>query len=180
MDTIDRVSQSITEHIPDVLSHFAAVTEQEPWIHLPRDYQSGRLGEMIRFCCLLALEAPQDRDLCRAMLHAASSHGEDRLERGLPDSFVFQELYVARESIWTYIIQHHDRRSGLVAEAILRIDMSLSLASKAALRGYHRPAFERRGTWPGVIDELVGEWRPPPPVEALWGPCPHDNPARPV
>ncbi len=169
MDTIHGVSESITGHIPEVLGHFAIVTEQEPWIHLPRDYQTGRLGEMIRLCCLLALEAPHDLDLCRALLHSAASHGEDRLERGLPDSFLFQELYVARESIWTYIIRHHDRRSGLVAEAILRIDMTLSLASKAALRGYHRPSFVRRGDWPRVIDELVSEWRPPPPVEALFG-----------
>lgn len=169
MDTVRDVTESVTEHIPEVLRHFDAVTRDEPWIHLPADYRSGNLGEVIRLCCLLALRSPGDRELCKTLLHTAAAHGEDRLEQGLPDSFLFQELYLARESIWTYIIEHHDRRSGLVAEAILRIDMTLSLASKAALRGYHRPAFTRRGEWPRVIDDLVGEWRPPPPIEVLFG-----------
>jgi hypothetical protein len=169
MDTIRLVSESITEHIPDVLRHFDLVTAQEPWIHLPSDYRAGAIGEVIRLACLLALQAPGDQALCRRLLDAAARHGEDRLEQGLPDSFLFQELYLARESIWNYIVEKHDRRSGMVAEAILRIDMALSLAAKASLRGYHKPAFVRRGSWPGVVDELLSEWRPPPPVETLFG-----------
>lgn len=122
---------------------------------------------MVSTATTLALLAPHDRELCRTLLHRAAAHGEMRLEQGLPDALLFQELYLARESLWTYIKEHDPDYGGLRSEAILRIDMALSLAAKASLRGYHRPAFEARGEWPQVIDQLLEEWAPPPSLKEL-------------
>lgn len=167
MDAFRTISDSVTEHIPEVLQQFDTVTEQEPWINLPAGYRTNYLGGVIAMATSLALLRPGDAELCEKMLYLAAHHGETRLEQGLSDSIIFQELYLIRESLWTYIKQFHEQHSGLRAEAIVRIDMALSLAAKASLRGYHRPAFEKRGEWPKVVDRLVREWAPPPPLEDL-------------
>lgn len=168
MQTFAEIAESITEHVPRVLEQFGTVTRQEPWIHLPQGYRANYLGDVISLSTTLALQSPHDEELCRQLLHRAADHGQTRLGQGLSDSVLFQELYLARESLWTYVMdQHGAEGGGLVSEAIIRIDMALSLAAKAALRGYHRPAFEERGTWPGVIDQLCGEWRPPPTLDDL-------------
>lgn len=171
MNTFEKISGSITEHIPEVLQRFNVVTEQDPWIHLPADYRVNCLGEVIEMAATLALRAPGDRTLCTRMLHSAADHGQTRLKQGLPDSILFRELYMVRESLWSYMKEEHAEDSAMVAEAIVRVDTVLSLASKASLRGYHRPTFEERGTWPKVIDELVGEWNPPPPVHEILKPA---------
>jgi hypothetical protein len=165
--TFREICERVGGDVPGVLRRFEATTRQEPWIHLPEGYRSEHLGEVIALACQLALQRPQDEEVCRQLLHTAARHGESRLHQGLPDSLLFQELYLARESLWVYLREQYGRGSQLVAEAVLRVDTALSLASKAAIRGYHRPAFEARGQWPSTIDLLVGEWFPPPPLEEL-------------
>lgn len=165
MGTLKTTREEITEHIPEVLRQFNAATEQEPWIHLPPDYRVVFLGELMAFAADLALGDTADAELCRRMLHTAVRHGEARLSQGFPDSLIYHEYHLLRQAFRSYLREHHDAGDLLVSEAIIRVDAALSLASKGSLRGYHRSAFQERGRWPQAIEELVGEWRPLPPVE---------------
>ena len=168
MRAFETICERVTEHVPQLLRRFTDVTEQEPWIHLPADYRVNFLAEVVSMATRLALRSPDDEELCRRLVHGAARHGENRLEQGLPDAIIFQELYLVREALWLHIKESSgDLESGLAAEAIVRIDMALSIASKASLRGYHRPAFEKRGDWPQMIDQLLDEWAPPPPLGEL-------------
>lgn len=164
MSTFHTIADRIATNVQEVLKRFDEVGEEDPWINLPGEYRVNYLSEVIALASTLALCAPDDEETCRKLVHGAAHHGETRLEQGLPDSIIFREVYLVRESVWSYIRQMDDTDTELATEAILRIDMALSLASKASLRGYHRPAFQARGSWPQAIDGLVDEWNPPPPV----------------
>jgi len=167
MHALHGIAEDILAHLPDVVRHFEAVTQQEPWIHLPREYRSNFLSDVIALASRLAILGPSDPKLLDGMLECASRHGEQRLEQGFSDAMLFQELYLAREAVWTFLKSRHANETVLVSEAIVRIDMALSLAAKASLRGYHRPAFASQGRWPAVIHELGAEWSPPPSLTDL-------------
>lgn len=162
MHAFYKIAESIAGNVPAVLERFDSVTEQDPWTHLPGDYRVNYLGEVIAMASRLALSAPDDAELCRELLRGAAHHGHTRLEHGLSDSIIFREVYLVRESIWGYIQENYPDEGETAAEAIIRIDAALSLASKASLRGYYRAAFEARGTWPQVIEQMTSEWNVPP------------------
>lgn len=161
MNPIDEIRDGITEHIPEILQQFNAATEVEPWTRLRTDHRVVYLGELIALASDLALRAPGDEALCRRMLQTAARHGEARREQNLPDTLLLSEFGILRQVISNYLKAHHDPTSHFGTEVLIRLDTALSLAAKAALRGYHRPTFERRGAWPRVRNDLVGEWKPP-------------------
>jgi hypothetical protein len=133
----------------------------EPWNRFQADHRVVFLGELIAWVSDLALRAPEDEGLCRRTLQAAARHGKARRKQDLPDTLLFAELGIVRQAISTYVQEHYDGTSDPAVEALVRLDMALSLAAKAALRGYHRSIFERRRVWPQVMDDLAGEWNPP-------------------
>ena len=167
MTELARICGTITENVPGVFRHFGVVIDREPWSLLRPDSRVGFLGELIVTAATLALRAPEDEVLCGRLVRCAARHGEERLRQGLPDSSLFQEIYMVRDSLWSFLRDEHPTELGLAAEAIIRVDMALTLAAKASIRGYHRAAFEQRGGWPSVLDELAAEWDPPPPREEL-------------
>lgn len=81
------------------------------------------------------------------------------------DTLLLSEFGILRQTISNYLQMHYDPTHHSVTEALIRLEMALSLAARSALRGYHRPNFERRGTWPQVRNDLASEWRPPLLVE---------------
>jgi len=160
MHVFNELQEGIAGSAREILGHLDEVTEEDPWIHLPRDYSINHLADVVEPMTTLALTRSGDRELCRRMLHIAAAHGEKRLEQGYPDSLIFQEFPMLRQSIWRYIRRFHDDNTGAHAfEAMVRIDAALALATKASLRGFHRPTFEARGRWPDTIDELATEWK---------------------
>lgn len=165
MSVLHEIRDGIRGNTEAILQQFDAVIEQEPWIHLPRGYRFNFLEELIQLVAELALSSGADQEVCRRMLHAAARHGESRLKQAFPDAVVYQEFYLLRQAIWSYIRRYHDGGTQLAFEAIVRIDTALSLAAKASLRGFHRPVFEQRGTWPQTLDDLAAEWEPLPAVE---------------
>lgn len=165
MGVFREVREGIRENAESILSHFYELTEEEPWVKLPRDFRVDALPELTVAVADLALGRTQGEALCRRVLEVGVSHGEHRLKRGFPESLLFHEHYLLRKAIWRYIREHHQRDAKLIGEAIVRIDSALSLAVRASLRGFHRPAFEHLGRWDAAIDDLRNEWQELPPVE---------------
>lgn len=161
MNAIEEIRYTLTEHIPEILQRFNAGTEAEPWTRLPPDHRVVFLGELIALVSDLALQDPADEELCRTMLRTAARHGEARREQAIPDTLLLAEFGILREVIASHLQTHHGHTGRSATEALIRLDMALSLAARSALRGYHRPGFEERGAWPRVRNDLVHEWRPP-------------------
>lgn len=165
MHRFTELQEGIAGSVREILGHLDAVTEEDPWIHLPRDYRLNHLADVVEPMTTLALTRSADAELCRDMLHLAAARGEKRLEQGYPDSLIFQEFPMLRQALWRYIRRFHDgNHDPRSFEAMVRIDAALALATKASLRGFHRPVFEARGRWPETIDELATEWKPLPDV----------------
>jgi hypothetical protein len=108
----------------------------------------------------LALMRPEDEALLRAMLESAARHGYTRRQQRLPEFRIFEELAIVRKAIWADVQTQFGRESQTTAEVILRIDTAFTVASQGSLRGYFRPEFERRGSWPATLLELASEWTP--------------------
>jgi hypothetical protein len=161
MNSIEQIRDGITERIPEILQQFNTATEVEPWTRFKADHRVVFLGELIALVSDLALRAPGDEDLCRRMLQTAARHGEARREQEITDTLLLSEFGVLRQVITNHLQMRHGLTSHTVIEALIRLDMALSLAAKSALRGYHRPRFEGRGAWPQVRNDLASEWRPP-------------------
>ena len=160
----EEIRSGIHEHVPQLLREFADSTEDEPWIHLPADFKTDDLDSVLRHVADLALGDADDTAVtCRKVIDEGARHGELRLRHGFPDALVFQEYYILRNLIWTYIRQHHQDQNGKLAfEAIVRVDAAVTLATKASIRGFHRPAFEELGRWPECLVALEDEWQPLP------------------
>jgi hypothetical protein len=162
VNPVTDLSEIIENQLTALLLISGAAGEHEQLFRSPVLARSSRLRELIRLSCVLALRSPGDEAVRKDLVHAAVLHGEALFEGGYPDSYLFEELYRGRSAIWSHLVQQHGKTVRVIAEAMLRIDITLSLASQASLRGYHRTAFEQRGTWPHVIEELTNAWNPPP------------------
>lgn len=168
MEPFREIHESITSNVPEILRQFDSLTGEEPWIMLPREYRTDELGQVLARAADLSLESPGDPEACLRMLRSAAQHGEQRLKQGFSELLLFQEHHLLWQSTWNYV-QHRFSGTRIAMNAVMRIDTALALASKASLRGYHRPMYEELGRWPEIVDKLASEWRPPAPPE-LGGP----------
>lgn len=162
MEPFTEIHEAITSDVPEILRQFDSLTEEEPWIMLPREYRTDELGRLLARAADLSLVSPGDPDFCLRMLQSGAQHGEQRLKQGFSELLLFQEHHLLWQSTWIYV-QRRFSGARLAMNAVMRIDTALALASKASLRGYHRPLYEELGRWPEIIDRLAGEWRPPVP-----------------
>ncbi|HEV2149359.1 MAG TPA: hypothetical protein VGR37_18295 [Longimicrobiaceae bacterium] len=165
MSALDEIRTGIQENIPAILGRFhTVVRDEDPWMLLPEARRTDHFGELILHVTEVALGEGRREERVRQMLHTAARHGEERLADGFPEALVFREHYLLRQALWSYVREMHDGDSPLAFEAVARIDTSLSLSTKASLRGFHRPTYEAQGRWPECIDALVSDWRTLPSV----------------
>lgn len=89
---------------------------------------------------------------------AAARHGEERRTQGLDTEVIFREYHFLRVSLWQYL-QNLVDDEGSRLKAISRVDMAISIASRASLYGHHRPELEEAGDWPERVIRLADESR---------------------
>lgn len=166
MADFHQLLDGIRQNVPEIVEDWTKVCGEEPWMHLPGDLRTDELPVLVRSVAEVALRGAFDEHVCREKLYAAARHGERRHAQGFQESVLFREFYLLRQAIWRYLMEHHHGATGEAFEAILRMDFAVSLAAKAAIRGYYRAVYERKGRWPAVIDEMVDEWTIPAPADA--------------
>jgi hypothetical protein len=70
------------------------------------------------------------------------------------EAVIFEEFSALREAIRRYLetcrVARWKRR-----EALVRLDMAMSVTELAAVRGYHRAAFEQAGLWKSLTGNLA-------------------------
>ncbi|MDR0786466.1 MAG: hypothetical protein LBG44_01130 [Gemmatimonadota bacterium] len=161
MSTFRDVSAVVCGRVPRLVQRLDRLSHTEPWSLLTEEERTNALPEVAGRACLLALGISASQDECALLLECAAHHGFIRRGQGLVESTLFDELAFVREAIWTDIQRRFGGESRITAEVILRIDMALTLASQASLRGYFREEFDERGLWPRVLAELEAVWAPP-------------------
>jgi len=161
MSTFRDVSAVVCSRVPQLVQHIERFSNTEPWSLLSAEDRTNALPEVAGRACTLALRAGAGRNECVTLLESAAHHGFLRRRQGIAESALFDELALVREAIWADIQARFGQESRVAAEIILRIDMALTLASQASLRGYFRVEFEERGLWPRALAELESAWVPP-------------------
>ena len=151
------IRDDIRANTSQILTRFEALTQRDPWIHLPRDYWLDMLSEVVPRLADAALGEPGDEEAVRLLLQAAVGHGEHRLRDGFPESLIFHEYYLLRAALWDHLCAGA-HAPGQRQAAIMRIDVLVTLAVRGSTRGYHRAVFEAQGRWGEVVEDLVSEW----------------------
>jgi hypothetical protein len=143
----------LREHEPEVLKLFREVIAEHP-IRLPVDHDLGRVPQIIRDLIEVSLIHPANLEAHEAKVAEAIAHGETRRQLGMGEQVIFEEFAAVREALRRYLegcpVDRWKRR-----EALMRLDMAISVAELAAVRGFHRVAFEEAGLWESLVGELA-------------------------
>jgi hypothetical protein len=139
-----------------IVAEWREIGEAEVWLGLPPSMQFDHLPEVIAALADVALCRDFERGACERALRLSALHGEHRQTEGFPEHSVYAEYHLLRRSMWHFLYETVAPEAA--AHGVSRIDVAITLATMAALRGFHRATFEQRGEWPAalwrVLDEL--------------------------
>jgi hypothetical protein len=154
--SMEDICTAIHQDIAEIVDRWVHAAEEEPWFSTPREEMIDELPVVIRRLADVALLKPDSEAFHREKVRAAARHGEERRTQGFPTEVIFREYHFLRVALWRYLNERvQDDHSRL--EAITRIDMAISIASRASLYGHHRPELEQAGDWPERVEQLSAE-----------------------
>jgi hypothetical protein len=141
------------ERILDLRNALARVLEawvdncrHAPWHVEPDRFGVDAVNEVTEAVLDVAMAAPGDYGAHERLVRAAIAHGSQRRTQETGDAALLREYHALREALWIFM-----ERSGVPPEqalpAILRVDVAISVATTAALRGYHRTESEPASSW---------------------------------
>ncbi len=143
----------ILQHEGEVLRLFREVISEPP-VRLSPDHDLGTLPQVIHDLVEVSLLSPTDLAGHQRKVADGVAHGEMRRSQGFEERIIFEEFAAVREALRRYLdtcpVPRWKRR-----EANMRLDMALSVAELAAIRGYHRAALEQAGLWDTLVTNLA-------------------------
>jgi hypothetical protein len=160
----------LKKHAPTILRLWQEVLTEPP-LRLPPGHDPGELPAIIQDLIEVSILRPHDVQAHEAKIRDAVRHGERRRKDGASETLIFEEFAALREAIRRYLelceVPKWKRR-----EALMRLDMALSVAEQGSIRGYYRDAFEKVTLWDNMINQLA-RTSPllglPEPDDAAWG-----------
>jgi hypothetical protein len=160
----------LKEHVPAILAIWQQVLTEPP-LRLPREHDPGDLPAIVQDLIEVSLLRPHDIGAHEAKIRDAVAHGEKRKKSGASEALIFEEFAALREAIRRYLetcpVPKWKRR-----EALMRLDMALSVTEQGSIRGYYREAFEKANLWDNVVAQLA-RTSPllglPEPEDVSWG-----------
>lgn len=155
---MEEICDAIHRETSEIVERWLEAAREEPWFSTPEEKMIDELPRVIRRLADVALRAPADRELHREKVMAAAKHGEERRGQGIGTEVIFREYHFLRVSLWRYLQDLVDDEATRL-RAITRVDMAISIASRASLYGHHRPELEEAGDWPERVERLADESR---------------------
>ena len=141
-----RRNAELRDDLAPILAEWEAVSHEEPWHVHPERYGLDSLNETVRAVLDVALGDGGDKEASERLIRAAAAHGDQRRVQATGDEALLREYYALRASLWLYL-----RRVPMPAAealtAIARVDMVITVATTAALRGYHRSDMQPSPDW---------------------------------
>jgi hypothetical protein len=129
-----------------VLEAWADQCRRAPWHVEPDRFGVDALNEVTEALLDVAMAGSGDYRGHERLVRAAIAHGSQRRTQETGDATLLREYHALREALWRFM-----ERSGVPPQqalpAILRVDVAISVATTAALRGYHRTEYEPAASW---------------------------------
>jgi hypothetical protein len=129
-----------------VLEAWVETVRHAPWHVEPVRFGADALNEVTEAVLDVAMAPSGDYAGHERLVRAAIAHGSQRRTQETGDATLLREYHALREALWRFM-----ERSGVPPEqalpAILRVDVAISVATTAALRGYHRTELEPAASW---------------------------------
>ena len=143
----------LAERAPDILRLAAAVLADTP-LWRPPDHSFDALGAVLAELIGVALVHPHDVAAHERLVTAAVRYGELRDREGVGERFIFAEFAALAEALRRFIASEGVPRADARA-ALVRLDMGMSVAQTAAVRGTHRSELEAAGLWDAFVGGLA-------------------------
>lgn len=148
------IGQKIESHVSEVLVEWEQLVREQPWYALPPEHRIDSLPDVIVGLVEAALCDPESGESQRRNVTAAAKHGTHRCEQGIPEHLILTEYHLLRQAIWRYVTRTFGS-SDRTTQAIMRVDVAITLATNASMWGYHRKEVEAMGKWEEVIERMV-------------------------
>jgi hypothetical protein len=147
----NRRNAELRDDLGLILEEWQALSREEPWHIQPQRYGLDSLHETIRAVLDVAIGDGGDKAASERLVRAAAAHGDQRRVQAVGDDAVLREYHALRTAIWRYLLRAQMPESEALA-AIARVDLVITVATTAALRGYHRADMPASPEW---ADELL-------------------------
>jgi len=131
--------------LPEVLEAWSELTREAPWHVDPDRFGVDAVNEVMRAVLDVAVAGAGDYKAHERLVRAAITHGDQRRAQRTGDEAVLREYQALREALWRFLERAVRPNESL--PAIMRIDVAISVATTAALRGYHRVDSEPASSW---------------------------------
>jgi hypothetical protein len=138
-----------------LVDEWREIGANEVWHGLPPSMGFDHLPDVIAGLAETALAGDFERAAVEESLRLSAVHGEHRQIEGFPEQFIYTEYHLLRRSMWHFLgetVAPDD-----AARSVSRIDVAITLATMAALRGFHKSTFEERGDWPAALYRVLDE-----------------------
>jgi hypothetical protein len=142
----NRRNAELRDDLSLVLEEWEAISREEPWHIRPDQYGLDTLHEAIRAVLDVSLGDGGDQAASERLVRSAAAHGDQRRTQSVGDDAVLKEYHALREAIWRYL-GRASMPPGERLTAILRVDVAITVATTAALRGYHRSDMPPSPEW---------------------------------
>jgi hypothetical protein len=142
----NRRNAELRDDLHLILAEWDVLSREEPWHIHPLRYGLDSLHESIRGVLDVALGDGGDKEASERLVRAAASHGDQRRVQEVGDEAVLREYHALRTAIWRYLL-HAPMPATEAITAISRVDVVISIATTAALRGYHRSDMPPTPEW---------------------------------
>lgn len=150
---MQQLCRDLIDRVPEIVSEWQTMMADRPWLPRTGESRVNGLPAALRELLNVSLCAPGDPEAEWRHVLAAAAHGHSRRVQGSPDALLFSEYHVIREAVRR--VAERLARPESVDQVMARLDMALTVATTAALRGFHREELETMGRWPGVLRDIL-------------------------
>ena len=142
----NRRNAELRDDLALILEEWERLSREEPWHIHPERYGLDTLHETIRAVLDVALGDGGDKAATERLVRAAAAHGDQRRVQGVGDDAVLREYHALRAALWRYLLRA-PMPSTEALTAIFRVDVVITIATTAALRGFHRSDMPPTPDW---------------------------------
>ncbi len=142
----NRRNAELRDDLGLILEEWQALSREEPWHIQPQRYGLDSLHETMRAVLDVALGDGGDKAASERLVRAAAAHGDQRRVQAVGDDALLREYHALRTALWRYL-QRAPMPASEALTAISRVDLVITVATTAALRGYHRSDLAASPEW---------------------------------
>ena len=150
----NRRNSELRDDLTLILTEWVALSHEEPWHIHPERYGIDSLHETIRGVLDVALGDGGDKQASERLVRAAAAHGDQRRVQEVGDDALLREYHALRTALWRYL-NHAPMPAAEAVTAISRVDVVITIATTAALRGYHRSDMAPTPEWAAQLLRYV-------------------------